>query len=103
MIFTNHWVLVKQYCHFFMHLPALTQFLHSSVKARNLHGRLGMFFEAATVVFRSLDAVTDMITEPEMDILEQFKVIMYDQSNTTCKVDEAQLDLFALKRPSMNM
>ena len=62
-----------------------------------------MFFEAATVVFRSLDAVTDMITEPEMDILEQFKVIMYDQSNTTCKVDEAQLDLFALKRPSMNM
>ena len=33
-----------------------------------------------------------------MGTVEQFVVIMYDQSNTTCKVDKACFDLFARKQ-----
>ena len=33
-----------------------------------------------------------------MDTLEQFVVIMYNRSTTTCKVDEAHFDLFVRKQ-----
>lgn len=59
-------------------------------------------FEAATEVFRSLGTAKDTIMDSEMDILEQFVVIMYDRSSTTCKVDEARLDLFARKQRAYN-
>ena len=59
--------------------------------------------ETTTEVFRSLSAATDTITELEMDTLEQFVVIMYDQSSTACKVDEASLDLFAQKQRAYNI
>ena len=54
--------------------------------------------EEATEVFRSLSTATDTISQSEMDTLEQFVVIMYDRSSTTCKVDEARFDLFARKQ-----
>ena len=59
-------------------------------------------FEAVTGVLSSLGTVIDTITEPEMDKLRQFVVIMYDRSSTTCKVDEARLDLFARKQRAYN-
>ena len=37
-----------------------------------------------------------------MGTLEQFAVILYDRSSTTCKVDEARLDLFARKQRAYN-
>ena len=52
----------------------------------------------ATEVFRRLSLATDTISQSDMDTLEQFVVIMYDRSSTTCKVDEARFDLFARKQ-----
>ena len=54
--------------------------------------------EDALEVFRRLSLAMDTISQSDMDTLEQFVVIMYDRSSTTCKVDEACFDLFARKQ-----
>ena len=59
-------------------------------------------YEEVTEIFHSLGIATDTITESEMDTLEQFVVIMYDRSSTTCKVDEARFELFARKQKAYN-
>jgi hypothetical protein len=42
------------------------------------------------------------LTQSEIGVLEEFAVIMYDQSSSTNKVNDASLDLFARKQRPYN-
>jgi hypothetical protein len=59
-------------------------------------------FENATEVFHCLRSPCDNLTQSEIGLLEEFAVIMYDQSSSTNKVNDASLDLFARKQRPYN-
>jgi hypothetical protein len=42
------------------------------------------------------------LIQSEIGVLEEFAVIMYDRSNSTNKVNDASLDLFARKQRPYN-
>ena len=60
-------------------------------------------FEEATEVFRKLGNLPETISDDDIQILEQFVVILYDRSSAVKKVNEARLDLFAHRRKSYEM
>ncbi|RXN31429.1 hypothetical protein ROHU_004760 [Labeo rohita] len=51
-------------------------------------------------VFKKLSQYPPIIEDADLKILEKFVITMYDKQSTTCKVDEARLDLFARKQRS---
>ncbi|RXN30245.1 Venom prothrombin activator pseutarin-C non-catalytic subunit [Labeo rohita] len=51
-------------------------------------------------VFKKLSQYPPIIEDADLNILEKFVITMYDKQSTTCKVDEARLDLFARKQRS---
>ena len=59
-------------------------------------------FENATEVFHCLSSPCDNLTQSEIGVLEECAVIMYDQSSSTNKVNDASLDLFARKQRPYN-
>jgi hypothetical protein len=59
-------------------------------------------FENATEVFHCLSSPCDNLTQSEIGVLEECAVIMYDQSSSTNKVNDASLDLFARKQCPYN-
>ena len=52
-------------------------------------------FKEATEVFQKLGNVQETISDEDKQILEQFVVILCDQSIAVKRVNEARLDLFA--------
>ena len=60
-------------------------------------------FEEATEVFRKLGNLPATISDDDKQILEQFVVILYDQSSAVKRVNEARLDLFAHRQESYEM
>ena len=57
-------------------------------------------FEEATEVFRKLGNLPETVSDDDKQILEQFVVILYDQSSAVKRVNEARLDLFAHRQKS---
>ena len=57
-------------------------------------------FEEATEVFRKLGNLQETVSDDDKQILEQFVVILYDQSSAVKRVNEARLDLFAHRQKS---
>ena len=49
-------------------------------------------------MFSKLSQYPLTVEQSDMDILERFVILMYDQSSTAATVDEARLDLFARKQ-----
>ena len=49
-------------------------------------------------VFARLSQYPPTVNDNEMDIMEKFVVIMYDMSSTATGVNNARLDMFALKQ-----
>ena len=60
-------------------------------------------FEEATEVFRKLGNLPETISDDDIQILEQFVVILYDRSSAVKNVNEARLDLFAHRQKSYEM
>ena len=59
-------------------------------------------YDNATETFRSLSKPCDSLTEQDIDVIEEFVVIMYDRSSISTKVNETRLDLFARKQRPYN-
>ena len=60
-------------------------------------------FEEATEVFRKLTTMPESISEDDKLAVEQFVVVLYDQSSTAKQVNEARLDMFARKQKAYEM
>ena len=60
-------------------------------------------FKEATEVVRKLGNLPETISEDDIQILEQFVVILYDRSSAVKKVNEARLDLFAHRQKAYEM
>ena len=60
-------------------------------------------FEEATEVFRKLGNLPETISDDDIQILEQYVVILYDRSSAVKNVNEARLDLFAHRQKSYEM
>ena len=56
----------------------------------------------ATETFRSLSKPCDSLKEQDIDVIEEFVVIMYNRSSISMKVKETSLDLFARKQRPYN-
>ena len=57
-------------------------------------------FEEATEVFQKLGNLPETVSDDDKQILEQFVVILYDQSSAVKRVNEARLDLFPHRQKS---
>ena len=57
-------------------------------------------FDKISPVFTKLGATPVAVTDEDMQVLEEFVVLMYDKSSSYKEVNEARLDLFARKQRS---
>ena len=85
-----------------MHSEVVIPCLHLLEKVKRQHGKAWNVFENATEVFHCLSSPCDNLTQSEIGVLEECAVIMYDQSSSTNKVNDASLDLFARKQHPYN-
>ena len=55
-------------------------------------------FDKISPVFAKLSSTPVAVTDEDLQVLEEFVVLMYDKSSSYKSVNEAQLDLFARKQ-----
>ena len=60
-------------------------------------------FNKVSATFAKLIQNSSEIEECDLQVLEQYAVLMYDGSSTTSSVDEARFDLFARKLRSYDL
>ena len=60
-------------------------------------------FNNASATFAKLSQCPPEIDESDLQVLERFVVLMYDQSSAATTVDETRLDLFARKQRSYEL
>ena len=58
----------------------------------------GKLFPEASPTFAKLSQYPPTLDDGDLEILEEFVVLMYDRSSTAAGVDEARLDMFARKQ-----
>ena len=55
-------------------------------------------FPEASLIFSKLSQYPPVLTDSDLEILEQFVVLLYDRSSAAVSVDEARLEMFARKQ-----
>jgi len=64
-------------------------------RERNQHGKHGL---SSTATFTKLSSTPTALEDEDLQIIEEFVVLMYDRSSSYKEVNEARLDLFARKQ-----
>ena len=98
MILLQLWDQRHWYFHFFMPLVAVTLRPHFLEREKSLHGKPGVFSTKVTATFTKLSSTPESVCCEDLQILEEYVVLLYDRSSSCTGVSEARLDLFARKQ-----